>query len=145
MDDGTRIAWMRDDETGQVVELFQLTPASPLYRPFRPSRETHRALIFTHPDLDPLLRRLQRAGARVELEFSEGALRLAFLRDPDGSWIELVGWVDPGAHSSMPLPLPSLVRAQRAAPPRRRARRRRSAGGSARPPRGAGSRDSGRP
>jgi len=133
MQDGTRIAWMRDRSTGQVLELFQLSTRSPLYEPFRRSIERSHALIFTQPDLNGLLARLRRVGARVVLEFTEGKTRIVFLRDPDGAWVEIIGWVDPAANSGRPLPLRSLVRMQRAGPsrPREPKRARRAPGAGA--------------
>ena len=107
--DGTRIVWMRDPTTGQLLELFHLTPRSPLYRPFRRSTATDHALIFGVSDLPRLLPRLKRAGARVAMEFTEDAVRIVFLRDPNGAWIELLAWEDPKAARAGPPPLVGLA------------------------------------
>ncbi|MCI4350788.1 MAG: VOC family protein [Thermoplasmata archaeon] len=94
MPDGTRIIWMRDPLTGQLLELFHLSRRSPLYRPFRPATGAEHALIFGVPDLPTLLPRLHRSGARVVADFVEGRVRYVFVRDPNGTWIELLAWID---------------------------------------------------
>jgi catechol 2,3-dioxygenase-like lactoylglutathione lyase family enzyme len=116
MDDGTRIVWMRDGVTGQLLELFHLTRDSPLYRPFRRSLATDHALIFGVPDLPGLRRRLQRAGAHVELEFTEDDVQIVFLRDADGTWIELMAWVKSASGRRRGLPLVALARGARPHP-----------------------------
>jgi hypothetical protein len=92
MKDGTRIAWMRDANTGQLLELFQLSPRSRLYRPFRPTHGTNHALIFGIPDFAGLLPRLLRSGAVFTQDFQQGQVRFLFLRDPDGTRLELLSW-----------------------------------------------------
>jgi len=92
MNDGTDVAWLRDRRTGQLLELFQLSPRSPLYRPFRYRSKVENALIFSLPDVERLLTRLRRLGAKRLLEFEDGDVLVTFVRDPDGTLIEFVSW-----------------------------------------------------
>jgi len=49
-------------------------------------------LAFQVPDLDAALAELRGQGVEVAMEpFNEGNGRLAFVKDPDGIWIELQG------------------------------------------------------
>lgn len=114
MKDGTRIVWMSDPSTGQLLELFHLSPRSPLFRPLRRRTGTENALIFGVEDAPDLVRRLRRLGARVEAEFEEDLLRFTFVRDPDGTWIELLAWTDASRSTHRDLPLMHLVSAARA-------------------------------
>ena len=109
MKDGTRIVWMRDPLSGQILELFQLSPKSPLFRPFRRHVGTDRALIFSTSDVGAVLPRLRRMGAKVEVEFEEGDVQFSFLRDPDGTWVELLGWTDATRTAHRQPPLMSLL------------------------------------
>jgi catechol 2,3-dioxygenase-like lactoylglutathione lyase family enzyme len=92
MNDGTEIVWMRDQPTGQLLELFQLSPRSPIYRPFRSRSQVENSLIFSLPDAESLLARLRTLGAKRVVEFENGDVLLTFVRDPDGTLIELVSW-----------------------------------------------------
>lgn len=117
MPDGTRIAWMRDPATAQLLELFELSNRSPLYAPFPRAPRTDRALIFGVREPDPLVARLTRAGARVVARFDQGNTRFVFLRESNGIRIELLSWRTSESSRVLP-PLVPLVR------PRRGARRR---------------------
>jgi catechol 2,3-dioxygenase-like lactoylglutathione lyase family enzyme len=103
MKDGTRIVWMRDPMTGQLLELFHLSLRSPLFRPFRRPTRTENALIFGVPNLHLLLPRLRRSGAKVTADFREGDVRYVFVRDSNGTFIELLGWVE-GTRGARALP-----------------------------------------
>ena len=92
MDDGTEVIWLADRRTGQLLELFHLSRRSPLYRPFHTRSRVENSLIFSLPDVGPLIVRLLRLGARRLLEFEDGDVRLTFVRDPDGALIEFVSW-----------------------------------------------------
>ena len=49
-------------------------------------------LAFTVEDVDAALAELKSQGVEVAMEpFNEGSGRLAFIKDPDGIWIELEG------------------------------------------------------
>jgi len=76
---------LRDPESGAMLEL-NYYPGDP---PYREGDELDH-LGFRVTDLDACLARLVALGARVRIPpFEEGDVRLAFLSDPDGVWIEL--------------------------------------------------------
>lgn len=76
---------LRDPESGAVLEL-NYYPDDP---PYREGDELDH-LGFRVEDLDEVLARLERLGARVRIPpFVAGSWRLAFLSDPDGVWVEL--------------------------------------------------------
>jgi catechol 2,3-dioxygenase-like lactoylglutathione lyase family enzyme len=79
--------WMEltDPESQAMLEL-NFYPDQP---PYREGDELDH-LGFVVPDLDDSIRRLTELGARVRIPpFREQDVRLAFLSDPDGVWIEL--------------------------------------------------------
>jgi catechol 2,3-dioxygenase-like lactoylglutathione lyase family enzyme len=92
MGDGTEIAWLRHQRTGQLLELFQLSRRSPMYRPFRSRAKIENSLIFSLPDGRSLLPRLFKMGASRVREIEDGDVLLTFVRDPDGTLIEFVSW-----------------------------------------------------
>ncbi len=116
MRDGTRIVWLRDPVTGQLLELFELSPRSPISEPLPRSPRNDRAVVFGVREVEPIVRRLETAGARVVARFDQGSARFVFLRDPNGIRIELVAWRSGSRRPEDP-PLLSLVRRRR---PRRR-------------------------
>ena len=76
---------LQDPETGAMLEL-NFYPGDP---PYREGDELDH-LGFRVSDLDGTLARLVAMGARVRIPpFEEGDVRLAFLSDPDGVWVEL--------------------------------------------------------
>ena len=76
---------LRDPESGAVLEL-NYYPGDP---PYREGDELDH-LGFRVTDLKTTAARLTALGAKVRIPpFSEGSVRLAFLSDPDGVWIEL--------------------------------------------------------
>ncbi|HXY46913.1 MAG TPA: VOC family protein [Thermoplasmata archaeon] len=76
---------LRDPESGAMLEL-NYYPGDP---PYREGDELDH-LGFRVTNLDACLARLVALGARVRIPpFEEGDVRLAFLSDPDGVWIEL--------------------------------------------------------
>jgi len=92
MEDGTTLVWLHDRRTRQLLELFHLSRRSPLYVPFRISDKPRNALIFTIPDVKEMLPKLRRVGGRVLTDFTDGTVRLTFVRDPDGTLLEFVSW-----------------------------------------------------
>jgi catechol 2,3-dioxygenase-like lactoylglutathione lyase family enzyme len=94
MRDGTRIVWLRDPSTGQLLELFELARRSPIYTPFPRRTRSGNAVIFGVRDTRRLLPSLRRFGGRPFAEFEDGEFRLNFLWDPDGTKVELVSWTD---------------------------------------------------
>jgi catechol 2,3-dioxygenase-like lactoylglutathione lyase family enzyme len=76
---------LRDPETGAVLEL-NYYPGDP---PYREGDELDH-LGFRVDDLAASIARLESLGGRVRIPpFSEGDVRLAFLSDPDGVFVEL--------------------------------------------------------
>jgi lactoylglutathione lyase len=76
---------LRDPTSGAVLEL-NFYPGDP---PYREGDELDH-LGFRVSDLPAKIERLVALGARVRIPpFDEGDVRLAFLSDPDGVWIEL--------------------------------------------------------
>jgi len=113
MADGQRLAWLRDEGTGQLVELYQVPRGSPLYEPFRPQRRFHTPLLFGVRNAEPLIRRLRRMGARVRRAFDEGEVRITFVSDPEGTLVELVSWTESAGDRHPDPPLIDLVRPPR--------------------------------
>jgi catechol 2,3-dioxygenase-like lactoylglutathione lyase family enzyme len=110
MKDGTKLAWMRDPGTGQLVELFCLSPRSPLYVPFPRRGRAEGSLIFSVDRMAPLRSRLVRSGAKPVREFEDGGVRLSFLRDPDGTLLEFLSWAQPSPRAARATPLLRLTR-----------------------------------
>jgi len=76
---------LRDPATNAMLEL-NYYPGDP---PYREGDELDH-LGFRVTDLDASITRLTNLGARLRIPpFDEGDVRLAFLSDPDGVWIEL--------------------------------------------------------
>jgi len=76
---------LQDPESKAILEL-NYYPGDP---PFHRGDELDH-LGFRVTDLDLVAERLVRLGARVEIPpFEEGDVRLVFLSDPDGIWVEL--------------------------------------------------------
>jgi lactoylglutathione lyase len=74
-----------DPETKAILEL-NYYPGDP---PYRLGDELDH-LGFRVTDLDSVVERLVRLGARIEIPpFEEGEMRLVFLSSPDGLWVEL--------------------------------------------------------
>jgi catechol 2,3-dioxygenase-like lactoylglutathione lyase family enzyme len=76
---------MQDPSSGAMLEL-NYYPGDP---PYREGDELDH-LGFRVKDLEATVARLVGLGARLRIPaFDEGDVRLAFLSDPDGVWIEL--------------------------------------------------------
>jgi len=116
MQDGTHVVWMRDRTTGQMLELFQLSSRSPVYRPFRRRAGTGNALIFGVPEPATVLARLCQSGAKVIADFQEKGVRLLFLRDPDGNRLELLSWMEHTRDRHRLPPLVGLASSRRGRP-----------------------------
>ncbi len=74
----------------QRLELNDYPPGNRFYEPFRRGTELDHLGFFVS-DVDRWVRRSKRLGARVVSDFSETRERLAYVRDPDGIWVEFVG------------------------------------------------------
>lgn len=82
---GGQFEELEDPESHQRLEL-NFYPDQP---PYREGDELDH-LGFEVPDLAATVHRLEALGARVRIPpFDEGEVRLVFLSDPDGIWIEL--------------------------------------------------------
>jgi glyoxylase I family protein len=85
MSAGGQFEELKDPVSGQVLEL-NFYPDQP---PYREGDELDH-LGFRVDDLEATIERLEAMGARVRIApFQEGSVRLAFLSDPDGIWVEL--------------------------------------------------------
>ena len=134
MEDGTDVVWMTDPTTRQILELFRLSRRSPIYAPIRRRARHDQALIFGVRDVRRLVRVLTMLGGRVSQKFEQGGVRFDFLRDPDGTRIELLSWAEGTPHARRLPPLVDLARPAPARPgprrptPRRSGRRRAPSG-----------------
>jgi lactoylglutathione lyase len=76
---------LEDPVSHQRLEL-NFYPDNPVYR----EGDELDHLGFAVDDVDESIRRLESMGARVRIRpFEDGGVRLAFLSDPDGVWLEL--------------------------------------------------------
>jgi catechol 2,3-dioxygenase-like lactoylglutathione lyase family enzyme len=82
---------LRDPWSRQVLELNYYPPRAKYHERFRSGSELDH-LAFWERDVDGKYEEMLANGATKAVEpFSEGAYRLAFVKDPDGIWIELEG------------------------------------------------------
>lgn len=92
---------LRDPRTRQVLELNYYPPRAKYYERFRNGSELDH-LAFWERDVDRKYEELLSKGAsKAVAPFSESGYRLAFVKDRDGIWIELIGKHRarrPGAH-----------------------------------------------
>ena len=84
--------WLRDRRTRQILELNYYSPRNPHYERYRSGSEMDH-LGWTVRDVNPILRRLRRLGHPPVLDFTNGNVRLTFVKDPDGVWLEFLSWV----------------------------------------------------
>ena len=81
----------------QRVELNWYPPGSRYHTPYRKGEELDH-LAFLVRDVPQSFRDVVSRGARPEVEpFRENRYEFAFVSDPDGIWIELIGRVRPNA------------------------------------------------
>ena len=82
---------LRDPRSRQVLELNYYPKRAKYYERFKNGSELDH-LAFWERDVDKRYAELLANGASKAVEpFSEGGYRLAFVKDPDGIWIELLG------------------------------------------------------
>jgi lactoylglutathione lyase len=85
---GGEVATLLTEGSEQLLEL-NWYPQEGLHRDYREGDELDH-LAFEVPALDGALEHLVKQGATVTLEpFREGGEWLAYVKDPDGIWIEL--------------------------------------------------------
>ncbi len=77
--------------SAQRLELNWYPRDNPYYRPYRNGEDLDH-LAWWVDDVPATFRRLVRKGARPRIQpWREGWWELAFVSDPDGIWIELIG------------------------------------------------------
>ena len=82
---------LKDPRSRQVLELNYYPPGAKYHERFRSGSELDH-LAFWERDVDGKYEQvLANGGAKAIEPFSEGGYRLAFVKDPDGIWIELLG------------------------------------------------------
>lgn len=82
---------LKDPRSRQMLELNYYPRGTKYYERFKSGSELDH-LAFWEPDVDRRYEELLVKGATKAVEpFSEDGYRLAFVKDPDGIWIELLG------------------------------------------------------
>jgi len=82
---------LRDPRSRQMLELNYYPRGTKYYERFKSGSELDH-LAFWERDVDTKYEELLANGATKAVEpFSEDGYRLAFVKDPDGIWIELIG------------------------------------------------------
>ena len=74
----------------QMLELNYYPKGNRFAEPFRKGTELDH-LGFGVEDVDLWVRKARRLGARLMVDFSETHERIAYVRDPDGVWVEFCG------------------------------------------------------
>ncbi len=88
--------WLRDPRTKYILELNYYPRGSQFHERYVPGSELDH-LGFTVRDVEPVLARLRKVGMRGTVaDFLEGNLRLTFVKDPDGIWVEFLSWTKRG-------------------------------------------------
>jgi len=94
MDHGGVWVELKSHGSTQRLELNYYPPGSKFYEKFREGSELDH-LAFWVKDVDREFARLVEKGAKRAVEpFPQGKYRFAFVKDPDGIWIELIGRVN---------------------------------------------------
>ncbi len=88
---GGEYAHLKSPGSTQHLELNWYPEDSPYHSPYQEGAELDH-LAFWARDVDASFQNLTTNGASVAVRpFSEDGYRLAFVKDPDGIWIELIG------------------------------------------------------
>jgi len=88
--------WLRDPRTRHVLELNYYPPGTSFHERYARGSELDH-LGFTVRDVEPILERLRKIGIRrTAADFCEGNIRLTFVQDPDGIWVELLSCTQRG-------------------------------------------------
>jgi catechol 2,3-dioxygenase-like lactoylglutathione lyase family enzyme len=78
------------------LELNYYPKGNRFYEPYRPGSELDH-LGFAVDDVDGWVNKAKRLGGKIAADFRETAERLAYIRDPDGVWLEFFGAAPPTA------------------------------------------------
>jgi len=82
---------LKSPRSAQRLELNYYPPGTKFYEKYRSGSELDH-IAFWERDVDRRYEELLAKGAEKAVEpFSEDKYRLAFVKDPDGIWIELIG------------------------------------------------------
>lgn len=82
---------LRSPRSRQLFELNYYPPKAKYYERYDSGSELDHLAFWTR-DVDKRFSGLTSGGAKVAVRpFSEDGYRLAFVKDPDGIWIELIG------------------------------------------------------
>lgn len=82
---------LRSPKSKQLLELNYYPAKAKYYETFDSGSELDHLAFWTE-DVDKRFRELTSKGAKKAISpFSEDGYRLAFIKDPDGIWIELIG------------------------------------------------------
>ena len=82
---------LRSPRSRQLLELNYYPPKAKYYERYDSGSELDH-LAFWTVDVDRRFKGLTSKGAKVAVKpFSEDGYRLAFVKDPDGLWLELIG------------------------------------------------------
>ena len=92
---GGKWVWMRDPKTRAVLELNWYPPRSAYFEKWREGVEMDH-VGWTVRDIEPVIKKLKRLGSEVKADFVHGNVRLTFLTDPDGIWLEFLSWTERG-------------------------------------------------
>lgn len=78
-----KVAWLKSEGSPQILELNWYPPN------YEHGGSGLDHLAFQLKDVDKAYKRLSRKYEGVLSPFDEGRWRLAYIKDPDGNWIEL--------------------------------------------------------
>jgi len=88
---GGKYVLMKDEESEQLLELNYYPPNTRFYEEYFEGSELDH-LAFWCKDVRKSYKKVLAGGAASAVEpWDEGGYTLAFVRDPDGVWIELIG------------------------------------------------------
>ncbi len=96
MEQGGTWIWLRGPESPQVLELNYYPPGNRFYEEYHTGTEMDH-VGFSVRDVGPILERLEKVGVGPPVaEFDQGNIRLTFIVDPDGIWIEFLSYNEKG-------------------------------------------------
>ena len=91
MQAGGKYVLMKGEESEQLLELNYYPPSTKFYEEYSEGSELDH-LAFWCKDVRKSYKKVLEGGATSAVEpWDEGGYTLAFVKDPDGIWIELIG------------------------------------------------------